>query len=327
MDLVELTPRLAPELAAEWVAHHALLRQRDPRLTDAPRLDRFFEAEILRAVDAKAALALGDQKGWRALATGIHLTLRDDDPAQEIIVRQSVSWSVLLLRPWESLDAPELFAAMDRFACEARAEMSYATVPSCDAESNAFVSRHRFEPSFVHCARIEPVSEVPPPDGVAIHRALPGDGPKVLDVHLEEIDYHALCAPSQSTRYPGRRDRQLAGCEDVIRDRNGASLYAEWEGEVIAVADGRVTDAHLRPTVMLPAGRMGFIRSVGTRADWRGRGVGTALSLALAHRMGQQGARRWELVYCPWNPLSSRFWRGLLFVPVAQGYCARPSGH
>jgi GNAT superfamily N-acetyltransferase len=327
MELVEIHRRLAREVGAEWAAHHRNLCRRDSRLIAPSELTEFLQTEILRATESgDFAFGLRDGSGWRALAIGSYWFLRQDDPAQEIVFRRNMTWNVLLLRPWEHLDARELFTMVNQRSAAEGAEMIYVSVPTCDIESAAFVARHGFEPAFAHCCGETPLGEPPPPpQGITIHRAARGDGAKVVDCHVEELDYHGETAPTQKTSYPGRRQRQLRGCEDLIRDANGISMYASSGAEVIAVADGRVGHTHLRPSLMLPEATIGFIRSVGTRAEWRGRGVGRALSLALAWEMEKRGATRLELVYCPWNPLSSRFWPHLGFAPATHGFCRRPT--
>lgn len=322
MELVRITARQAREPAVEWTAYASALAARDPRLVVLPELTEYFESQILRSVDEGGlALALRDSAGWRIIAQGIVWNLRKDDPAQEIVFRTSLVWNVAWLRPTDSCDARELFDAMDEAARARRVEATYVCFHACDAETAALVARHGFDPAYAHCVRTKPLGDLPaPPMGVEIRIAKPGDGQRVVDCHLEELRYHAECAPSQRTDYPNVRERQLKGCEEVIRDVNGVSLYAEEDGEVIAVADGRVGYAMLRPSLLLPEARMGFLRSVGTTAKHRGRGVGRALCLALAAELAKKGAQRWELVYCPWNPLSSRFWPRMGWIPASFGF-------
>ena len=322
MELVRIAARQAREPAVEWTAHARALAARDPRLVVPPELTEYFEAQILRSVDEGGlALALRDSAGWRAIAQGIPWNLRNDDPAQEIVFRTSLVWNVVWLRPTDSCNAPELFGAMEDVAKARNVEATYVCFHACDGETAALVARHGFDPAYAHCVRMEPLGELPvPPPGVSIRRAQPGDGTRIVDCHLEELRYHAMCAPSQRTDYPNARQRQLRGCEEVIRDPNGVSLYAEEGGEVIAVADGRVGYAMLRPSLLLPEVRMGFLRSVGTTAKHRGRGIGRALCLTLAAELAKKGAHRWELVYCPWNPLSSRFWPRMGWVPASFGF-------
>jgi len=324
MNLVDIRPRDAGDIAREWASHHGCLRLRDPRLANVPELVELLEGSVLGSIAVSLAYMLRDSAGVRALALGQHWNLRAEDPAQEIIFRNNIGWTILLLRPAESLTSVELFQRIRDESRERGAEMNYATVSISDAESAAFLARNGFEPSYAHCVRKELLDDVPqPPPNVTIRRAVPGEGERVLECHLEELRYHAECAPSQATNYPDRRTRQLAGCEEVIVDPNGVSLYAEVDGEVVAVADGRVGHSYIRPTLMLPEAKIGFIRSVGTSAVWRGRGIGRAISLALAAELQSKGATRLELVYCPWNPLSSRFWPGLGWGPVTMGMSMR----
>lgn len=325
MELVSIHARLAAEIGREWAAHHETLRLRDPRLANPVELAEFFESYVHAGADGGMAFALRDGCGWRAIAVGRHRLLSPDDPAQEIILRNNIVWDVALLRPWETFGAQELMREFDRAARRYNAEMHYATVAACNGESVAFLAANGFQPCLAKCARMEPVgrqpAEVP---GVTILLAAPGDGPKIVDAHIEELDYHHRCAPTQMKAYPGMRERQTRGCEEVIADPNGISLYAEADGRVIAVADGRLGHSYLRPSLMLPDTLIGFIRSVGTAELWRGRGVGTAISLRLAWEFEQRGAGRTELIYCPWNPLSSRFWPRLGYVPVSLGFCRLP---
>lgn len=325
MEVVALSRKHVPDLATEWAAHHANLCRRDPRLATPPR--QFFADAISHAIES-AGLAFGvrDAMGWRVLATGTHYLLREEEPAQEIIFRNNVTWCIQLLRSWDGLDAPSLMDALHRVAHDLKIEMMYASVPSVDAESIALLARNGFDPAYCHCVLAATFPEPPsPPAGVSLHIAYTGEGQKVIDGHMEELDYHAMCAPSQRTDYTGRYERQLAGCEDVIADPDGISMYASVGGEVVAVADGRVGPSFQRPSHLLPEATIGFIRSVGTRSDWQRRGVGKSLSLALAYHLQNMGARRLELVYCPWNPLSSRFWPSLGFQPAVHGFCMRPN--
>ena len=180
------------------------------------------------------------------------------------------------------------------------------TWPSRDAPSIRAFLDHGMVPISVLATRLAPPPPAPRPRELTLRRARPEDFEEVLALSCETVAYSAQVA------FHGRENARELLTPQLERNlaAGGPIWLAELDGIVVAAADcGWVESAPGSwAAELLPAGRWGYVNSVATRLDVRGRGIGQALMAAVHRDFHALGAVGTYLYYNPPNPLSSVFW-------------------
>ncbi|TVT53799.1 GNAT family N-acetyltransferase, partial [Amycolatopsis rhizosphaerae] len=182
------------------------------------------------------------------------------------------------------------------------------TWPSRDAPAVRAFLAHGMVPISVLALRKAPPPPPPasPPSGLTLRQAGPEDFEEVLALVALTFDYTALVThrarPGASGLVTPQLKRNLAA---------GAPIWlAECDGVAVAIADCGWIESTPGSWAaeLLPPGRWGYVNTVATRPEFRGRGVGQALMAAVHRHFHQRGATGTYLYYNPTNPLSSVFW-------------------
>lgn len=163
--------------------------------------------------------------------------------------------------------------------------------------------------------------------GIVTRQSWPIDEPTLIQLFEEELGYHERFTP-----FVRRSPAVLAAFRHKLARRwAGASLeqdaplvlVAEWDGEVIGMAEATLLDIGLDDEPgFTPPGRYGCLDNVCVRESWRGQGIGHLLVQAVddAFATLHLALDGWLLWYNPDNPQAARFWPRMGFVPLWTTY-------
>ena len=132
---------------------------------------------------------------------------------------------------------------------------------------------------------------------VNVRRAVPADGPSILDLEHQLADFEKL-PPSDEVE--GKR---LLGW--IFDSKELDAFVAELDGRVVGIALFYVIYGTFR------ARRFLYLEDLVVAKDVRGRGVGEALMRALAREALERGARRVEWSVLDWNEGAIRLYERL----------------
>ncbi|HVW41771.1 MAG TPA: GNAT family N-acetyltransferase [Amycolatopsis sp.] len=180
------------------------------------------------------------------------------------------------------------------------------TWPSRDAAAIRAFLDHGMVPISVLSVRLAAPPPPPAPRDLVLRRAHLEDFEEVLALSCETAAYTSQVA------FHGRRDvRDLLTPQLERNLAAGAPIWlAELDGVAVAAADCGWIESTPGSWAaeLLPPGRWGYVNSVATRPEARGRGIGQALMAAVHRDFHALGATGTYLYYNPPNPLSSVFW-------------------
>jgi GNAT superfamily N-acetyltransferase len=167
-----------------------------------------------------------------------------------------------------------------------------------------------------------PSGSRPAPEGLEVRFARPEDGEAVVALHVEEYGYHATIDPSM---------RMVMGIERQIREVVVGSFeeradelmrqrvfVVECRGEAVATSITYMYVVGENGPGFNSPGRYCHVGSTGVREDMRGKGVGRALVEGIIRFYEPLEVEGYTLTYHVNNPLSSRFWPRLGWVPVGK---------
>ncbi len=181
--------------------------------------------------------------------------------------------------------AAALLEALQKRGRQQRAQADVCRWPLYDAAVNNVLRDAGFEVFLVRAFR--PIGPLPPahwpaPTDVLVRRARPIDEDALVDLYLEESDYHHQHSPFfQMTPGLAADFRSLlasAWAGTPVEDGEPLVMVVERAGAVVAMAYTylmRVEDVTHRD--YLPPGRYADIAEVGVSASQRGQGIGRAL--------------------------------------------------
>lgn len=132
---------------------------------------------------------------------------------------------------------------------------------------------------------------------VNVRRAVPADGPSILDLEHQLADFEKL-PPSDEAE--GKR---LLGW--IFDSKELDAFVAELDGRVVGIALFYVIYGTFR------ARRFLYLEDLVVAKDVRSRGVGEALMRALAREALERGARRVEWSVLDWNEGAIRLYERL----------------
>ncbi len=198
--------------------------------------------------------------------------------------------------------------------------------PSRDVGGVKALLRHGFAPLGVLAARPARPADSgghPPPDGVRIRRAGPGDEETVARLGLETVRYDAHFGgviERPTTLSALRRDAaaQLAAPEPWI-------WLAERDGEPIGLLTAERPDAAGWVAPMVRAAPAAYVPVLFVLPGRRGGGVGAALVGRAHAEMAAAGVAVSLLHYEQTNPLSTPFWGRQGYRPLWTSWEARPA--
>jgi ribosomal protein S18 acetylase RimI-like enzyme len=138
------------------------------------------------------------------------------------------------------------------------------------------------------------VSAVPQ---ITVRRAVPADGPSILELERQLADFEKLPPPDEA-----EGKRLLAW---IFDSKELDAFVAELSGRVVGIALFYVIYGTFR------ARRFLYLEDLVVAKDVRGRGVGEALIRALAREALERGARRVEWSVLDWNEGAIRLYERL----------------
>ncbi|MEP7199445.1 MAG: GNAT family N-acetyltransferase [Chloroflexota bacterium] len=152
---------------------------------------------------------------------------------------------------------------------------------------------------------------------LTVRRATKRDLDDVVRIGMDSVRYHAMFEHTmQIPRNEHKKMRQRF--EATLAESNVSTLFvAEAQGHVAgfySIYIQSIDDTWTPP--LFVAGRYGLIAEVAVDKDARGRGIGRQLFAAVEQWFHERSAFAYWLIYLPHNPLSSKFWPALGFVPV-----------
>jgi GNAT superfamily N-acetyltransferase len=165
-----------------------------------------------------------------------------------------------------------------------------------------------------------PASRWPAPADLLVRRARPEDEDMLVDIYLEESEYHHQHSPFfRMTPLLGADFRALvaAGWQGKSVEQGvPLVIVVERAGQVLAMAYTFLVQVEdLANRDYLPLGRYANIAEVGVRSHLRGQGVGRALVQGVFDAYADRQIDGYVLGFSPHNPLSSQFWPHLGFHP------------
>lgn len=168
---------------------------------------------------------------------------------------------------------------------------------------------------------------------LSVRRATSGDLDAFVHLFMEEERYHErvspICRlfPELETAFRARLSQLLSTADaDILApgSRSPLLLMAEVRGAVVGMLECYVVpDTDLTYASTFSAGTLAYIANVSVAPSMRGKGVGHALMAAVSTELSDRRIDGYFLVFSAYNPLSSRFWRQLGFVPVRTIYQKR----
>ncbi len=151
----------------------------------------------------------------------------------------------------------------------------------------------------------------PVPEGIAIRRAGPGDGPRLAE--MSDVIWKVQTqAPVWGVMLPESVAETRAGWADLAEEAT-ATVWLALAGDELLGMQGYWPADESDDNLLIPP-RTVELSVAGTRPEARGRGVNTALT---AHGLAQARAAGFEMCETDWrstNLLSSRFWPRRGFV-------------
>jgi diamine N-acetyltransferase len=132
---------------------------------------------------------------------------------------------------------------------------------------------------------------------VHVRRAVPADGPRILELDRELADFEKLRGPDE-----GEGRRLLAW---IFDEKRLEALVAEDEGKVVGIALFYEGLGTFRAKPFL------YLEDLVIAGKARNRGVGEALMAALAREVVSRGALRLEWTVLDWNEGAIRFYERL----------------
>lgn len=328
---------LIAEQEARWHTLDAALRPARPREEIAAllALHRQQSAAPLVARDAG-----GRARGYVTTLLREFSSEREDDaPALEVFETRTAFAESLTLPPPDASDAfPVATALLEALQARWRAQGVLAEVcrwPSRDQWVTDLLRAAGFEVflqrSLRSAAPLAPSSR-PVPADLFVRRARPADEDVLTDLYLEESDYHHQTSPYfRMTPYLAAAFRSTLAPEwqgQPLEEGGPLTVLVERAGEVVAMASTylvRVDDFNNRD--YLAPGRYADIAEVGVRADLRGQGIGRVLVQGVFDAYANRAIDGYVLGFSPQNPLSSRFWPHLGFLPNWNFYQRRPAAN
>ena len=132
---------------------------------------------------------------------------------------------------------------------------------------------------------------------VNVRRAVPADGPSILDLEHQLADFEKLPPPDDA------EGKRLLGW--IFDSKEMDAFVAELDGRVVGIALFYVIYGTFR------ARRFLYLEDLVVARDVRSRGVGEALMRALAREALERGARRVEWSVLDWNEGAIRLYERL----------------
>jgi len=129
---------------------------------------------------------------------------------------------------------------------------------------------------------------------IRVRRAIPADGPRILELDRELADFEKLRGPDDAE---GRRLLSW-----IFESKRLEALVAEEEGAIVGIALFYEGLGTFRAKPFL------YLEDLVISAKVRSRGVGEALMAALAREVVSRGALRLEWSVLDWNEGAIRFY-------------------
>lgn len=302
----------------------------DAHLDDAARLlavrqarHREAEPSLPARFEDPAAARAEVEEAWRAEGTSGTAALRDGRVVGYLIgtPRDAEVWGENV---WvelaghaveETEDIRDLYAAAATRWFEEGRTRQYALVPANDAGLLDAWSRLSFGQQHAHALQEVAPREVAPPPGVEIREPRTEEIEDLIDVGLA-LPSHQTRSPVFSTIEPPTREEEreewvktLAGDEEHIP-------VAYKDGKPVAVWSVMSVEVSSQHRGVGRPERAAFIGFASTLPEFRGSGVGLALTDASFNWAAENG---YEVMVTDWritNLLSSRFWPKRGFRPI-----------
>jgi GNAT superfamily N-acetyltransferase len=132
---------------------------------------------------------------------------------------------------------------------------------------------------------------------VRVRRAVPGDGPRILELDRELADFEKLRGPDDA-----EGERLLSW---IFGSKRLEALVAEEDGAIVGIALFYEGLGTFRAKPFL------YLEDLVIAGEVRSRGVGEALMAALAREVVSRGALRLEWTVLDWNEGAIRFYERL----------------
>lgn len=287
------------------------------RACDPPLPERIaLPSWLVFTDDATCWLALAGRRPVGALSA-MHERWPPDNPLANVFPRHYLRLRLFLAEDAAPADVlPVLLRCVEGWPGARGISGRMLNVPACDAALQAALRASGFAPYHAIAHRpMLPPPPCPPVDGLVIRAAANGDVPALAGLLAESWRFHAAHQPAIRLS-----DSLQEGCAEQVTLLMGSGghqllLVAEQQGVVVGFfgIGLSVQEPQVRPA-FFARGHYGDIFEVAVRADWRRRGVGTAMFQAAWAWFARRDVQGVFVNYAPTNPLSSRFWPRLGFV-------------
>lgn len=228
--------------------------------------------------------------------------------------------------------AAALLTALDEFWTMHHTTGDIFAWPSGDLWMEPLLLNRGFASDFVFAYHPpHPLIPAVHPSQAVLHTRLarPEDEEMLLALAQEELSFHlpytpfSRLVPALETAFRASLARLWAG--ESVEAGAPRVVVVEQEGKVVAMAETYVSCVTEEdpPGVIprrLPSGRYVYLRCVSVHEGVRGKGIGRVLVQGVFAAFAQEQLNGYSLGYVLTNPLSSRFWPHLGFLPLWTQY-------